>query len=52
MHSIELQTGSRRGTLPVTVAEMMRAYEDTGSNRFDRTPPQDMEAEQCVLGAM
>ncbi len=36
----------------MTVAEMMPAYEDTGSNRFDRTPPQDMEAEQCVLGAM
>ena len=36
----------------MTVAEMMPAYEDTGSSRFDRTPPQDMEAEQCVLGAM
>ena len=36
----------------MTVAEMMPAYEEAGSNRFDRTPPQDMEAEQCVLGAM
>ena len=36
----------------MTIAEMMPAYEDAGSNRFDRTPPQDMEAEQCVLGAM
>ena len=52
MHSIELVVGPQWGTLPVTIAEMMPAYEDTGSNRFDRTPPQDMEAEQCVLGAM
>jgi replicative DNA helicase len=36
----------------MTIAEMMPAYEDADSNRFDRTPPQDMEAEQCVLGAM
>ena len=38
--------------MAMTIADMMPAYEDTGSSRFDQTPPQDMEAEQCVLGAM
>jgi replicative DNA helicase len=40
----------------VSVAEVMPPYSDEArlSDRTlsDRTPPQDMEAEQCVLGAM
>jgi replicative DNA helicase len=41
----------------VSVAEVMPPYSgppyaDTAPRLSDRTPPQDMEAEQCVLGAM
>ena len=35
----------------MSVAEVMPPYSDE-SRLSDRTPPQDMEAEQCVLGAM
>jgi replicative DNA helicase len=36
----------------VSLAEVMPPYRDGTSQLSDRTPPQDMEAEQCVLGAM
>jgi len=36
----------------VSVAEVMPPYSDEAPRLSDRTPPQDMEAEQCVLGAM
>jgi replicative DNA helicase len=36
----------------VSLAEVMPPYRDGSSQLSDRTPPQDMEAEQCVLGAM
>ncbi len=36
----------------MSLAEVMPPYRDGGSQLSDRTPPQDMEAEQCVLGAM
>src|ERR671916_3161707 len=36
----------------VSLAEVMPSYRDGSSQVSDRTPPQDMEAEQCVLGAM
>jgi replicative DNA helicase len=36
----------------VSLAEVMPPYRDGPSQLSDRTPPQDMEAEQCVLGAM
>ena len=36
----------------MSVAEVMPPYRDGGPQLSDRTPPQDMEAEQCVLGAM
>jgi replicative DNA helicase len=36
----------------VSLAEVMPPYRDGTSQLPDRTPPQDMEAEQCVLGAM
>jgi replicative DNA helicase len=36
----------------VSVAEVMPPYSGDSPRLSDRTPPQDMEAEQCVLGAM
>jgi replicative DNA helicase len=37
----------------VSLAEVMTPYRDEpSSSSIDRTPPQDMAAEQCVLGAM
>jgi len=36
----------------VSLAEVMPPYRGGSSQLSDRTPPQDMEAEQCVLGAM
>ena len=36
----------------MSVAEVMPPYSDAAPRLSDRTPPQDMEAEQCVLGAM
>jgi replicative DNA helicase len=36
----------------LSLAEVMPSYRDGTSQLSDRTPPQDMEAEQCVLGAM
>ncbi len=36
----------------MSLAEVMPPYRDGSSQLSDRTPPQDMEAEQCVLGAM
>ena len=36
----------------MSLAEVMPPYRDGTSQLSDRTPPQDMEAEQCVLGAM
>ena len=36
----------------VSVAEVMPPYSGAAPRLSDRTPPQDMEAEQCVLGAM
>ena len=36
----------------MSLAEVMPSYRDGSSQVSDRTPPQDMEAEQCVLGAM
>jgi replicative DNA helicase len=36
----------------VSLAEVMTPYRDEAPRTPDRTPPQDMEAEQCVLGAM
>ena len=36
----------------MSVAEVMPTYRDAPSRSSDRTPPQDVEAEQCVLGAM
>ena len=36
----------------MSLAEVMPPYRDRHLRLSDRTPPQDMEAEQCVLGAM
>ena len=36
----------------MSVAEVMPPYSGEAPRPSDRTPPQDMEAEQCVLGAM
>jgi len=36
----------------VSLAEVMPQYHDQAPRLSDRMPPQDMEAEQCVLGAM
>ena len=36
----------------MSLAEVMPPYRDDASRLSDRTPPQDMDAEQCVLGAM
>ncbi len=36
----------------MSLAEVMTPYRDEAPRTPDRTPPQDMEAEQCVLGAM
>ena len=36
----------------MSLAEVMPPFRDGTSQLSDRTPPQDMEAEQCVLGAM
>jgi replicative DNA helicase len=36
----------------VSLAEVMSPYRDQPPRPGDRTPPQDMDAEQCVLGAM
>lgn len=36
----------------MSVAEVMPSYDDGPSRASDRTPPQDLAAEQCVLGAM
>ena len=36
----------------MSLAEVMPPYRDGAAQLADRTPPQDMEAEQCVLGAM
>ncbi|CAA9383522.1 MAG: Replicative DNA helicase (DnaB) [uncultured Propionibacteriaceae bacterium] len=36
----------------MSLAEVMSPYGDQGTRSHDRTPPQDMAAEQCVLGAM
>jgi replicative DNA helicase len=36
----------------VSVAEVMPPFSGEAPRLSDRTPPQDMEAEQCVLGAM
>ncbi len=36
----------------MSLAEVMPQYHDQAPRLSDRMPPQDMEAEQCVLGAM
>jgi len=36
----------------VSLAEVMTPFRDEAPRTPDRTPPQDMAAEQCVLGAM
>jgi replicative DNA helicase len=36
----------------VSLAEVMAPYRDQAPRPGDRTPPQDMDSEQCVLGAM
>ena len=36
----------------MTLADVMPPYRDDAPRLSDRTPPQDMDAEQCVLGAM
>ncbi len=36
----------------MSLAEVMPPYQEGAARLPDRTPPQDMEAEQCVLGAM
>jgi replicative DNA helicase len=36
----------------VSLAEVMSPFSGESSRAVDRTPPQDMAAEQCVLGAM
>jgi replicative DNA helicase len=36
----------------VSLAEVMTPFRDEAPRTPDRTPPQDMDAEQCVLGAM
>ena len=36
----------------MSLAEVMSPYRDQAPRPGDRTPPQDMDAEQCVLGAM
>ena len=36
----------------MSLAEVMTPYRDEAPRTPDRTPPQDMDAEQCVLGAM
>ena len=36
----------------MSLAEVMPPYRDDATRLSDRTPPQDMDAEQCVLGAM
>ena len=36
----------------MSLAEVMPPYRDDASRLSDRSPPQDMDAEQCVLGAM
>jgi replicative DNA helicase len=36
----------------VSLAEVMTPFRDQAPRPGDRTPPQDMDAEQCVLGAM
>ena len=36
----------------MSLAEVMSPYRDEAPRATDRTPPQDMVAEQCVLGAM
>src|SRR5690349_19273187 len=42
-----------RGGFAVTVTDDTRVASNApGPGGFDRTPPQDIAAEQCVLGAM
>ena len=36
----------------MSLAEVMTPFRDEAPRTPDRTPPQDMDAEQCVLGAM
>jgi len=36
----------------LTLTDVMPPYRDDSPRLSDRTPPQDMDAEQCVLGAM
>ena len=36
----------------VSLAEVLTPYREEVARPGDRTPPQDMDAEQCVLGAM
>jgi replicative DNA helicase len=36
----------------VSLAEVLPPYREEAARPADRTPPQDMDAEQCVLGAM
>jgi replicative DNA helicase len=36
----------------VSLAEVIAPYRDQAPRPGDRTPPQDMDAEQCVIGAM
>ncbi len=36
----------------MSVAEVMPSYDEGQTRAADRTPPQDLAAEQCVLGAM
>ena len=36
----------------MSLAEVVPQYRDDAARGIDRTPPQDMTAEQCVLGAM
>ena len=36
----------------VSLAEASTPYREEVARPGDRTPPQDMDAEQCVLGAM
>ena len=36
----------------MTLAEVLPPYREEAARPADRTPPQDMDAEQCVLGAM
>ena len=44
--------GWRERGARLTLAEVLPPYREEAARPADRTPPQDMDAEQCVLGAM